>query len=140
MENPNPPPGGEDAGGLVDAARKFLAACAQWAAARLRLVSAEGKDAGARLVKLLVLAGSLVFIAALGWLFVCLALVFLLAEAIGGTHSFVWASLIIAGVHLAATLGLAFVLKGRAGAQLFPLTSEELKKDQAWLEQMKEKP
>ena len=122
---------------MVAAARRFFAACAQWAAARLRLISMEGKEAGARLVKLLLLAGALLFIGVFGWLFVCLALVFVIAGAIDGAHAFVWAALILAAVHFAAVAVLAMLLKGRTSAPLFPLTVEELKKDQAWLDEQK---
>ncbi len=136
MENPKPPPGEDEAGGLVAAARKFLAACAQWAAARLKLVSIEGREAGTHLVKLLILACALVFTAVLGWFFVCLALVFVLSAAMGVA----WAALAVAAAHFAAVAVLALMLKGRATSQWFPLTVEELKKDQAWLDDQKPKP
>jgi hypothetical protein len=68
------------------------------------------------------------------WLFACLAVVFLLAKAFGGDHGWLYASLVMAGAHILAAI--LVMCRARAGLsrQLFPLTTEEIKKDQTWLE------
>ena len=121
--------------GVVGRARNFLAACAQYASARLRLASLEGREAAAHGFKLLIIAGAAIVLGAFGWLFACLAVVFAIAKAFGGANGWVWAALIMAGLHFAGVLALALVLKSKLGTTLFPITTAELKKDQEWLDQ-----
>ena len=70
-----------------------------------------------------------------GTLFACLAAVFLIAKAFGGTNGWVWAALVMAALHFAGVIALALALKSRLGTTLFPITTAELKKDQEWLDQ-----
>ncbi len=121
--------------GVVGRARIFLAACAQYASARLRLASLEGREAAAHSFKLLIIAGAAVVLGAFGWLFACLAIVFLLAKAFGGANGWVWASLVMAALHFLGVLVLVLALKSKLGTTLFPITTAELKKDQEWLDQ-----
>ena len=121
--------------GVVGRARTFLAVCAQYASARLRLASIEGREAAAHGFKLLMVVGAAIVFGAFGWLFACLAAVFLLAQAFGGANGWVWAALIMAGLHFAGVVALALVLKSRLGTSLFPMTTAELRKDQEWLDQ-----
>ena len=134
-----PPPAGENAG-VVRQTRAFLAACAQYAAARLKLASIEGKEATAHLLKLLLLLGLALVFAVFAWLFLCLGVVFVLAKFFGGEHAWLWASLAMAGAHFAAAIVLALGLKSKLNTPLFPLTTEELKKDQQWLETQTKQP
>ena len=126
---------GNGTSGVAGRARTFLAACAQYASARLRLASLEGREAAAHGFKMLLIAGAAIVLAAFGWLFVCLAAVFLLAKAFGGANAWVWAALIMAGLHFAGVLALGLMLKSKLGTTLFPITTAELKKDQKWLDQ-----
>ena len=126
-----------DTAGIVRPMRAFFAACAAYASARLRLASLEGKDASVEAAKVLLLAGGALFVAIFGWLFLCLAVVFLLARAMG-EHGWIWASLLRAGVHFVGAVGLGLVLRLRGGKGFFPLTTAEFQKDREWLE--KEKP
>ena len=121
--------------GVVGRARAFLAACAQYASARLRLASIEGREAAAHGFKLLMIVGAAIVFGAFGWLFACLAAVFLLAKAFGGANGWVWAALIMAGLHFAGVVALALLLKSKLGTSFFPITTAELKKDQEWLDQ-----
>lgn len=120
--------------GVAGRARSFLAACAQYASARLRLASLEGREAAAHVFKMLLIVGAAVVLGAFGWLFACLALVFLLAKAFGGANGWVWAALLMAALHFLGAFVLARILKSRIGTTLFPITTEELKKDQEWLD------
>jgi uncharacterized membrane protein YqjE len=128
---------GDGTEGVIGRARKFLAACAQYASARLRLASLEGRNAVAHGFKLLLITGAAIVLGAFGWLFACLAIVFLLAKAFDDPNGWVWAALIMAGLHFAGVLALAFALKSKFHTSLFPLTTAELKKDQQWLDQQK---
>ena len=134
MPEPEPAPG-DGTTGVAGRARSFLAACAQYASARLRLASLEGREAAAHGFKLLIIAGAAIVLGAFGWLFACLAAVFLLAKAFGGANGWVWAALIMAGLHLAGVVALGLALKAKLGTTFFPITTSELKKDQEWLEQ-----
>jgi uncharacterized membrane protein YqjE len=132
MTNPGQPPEAESAG-IVRPLRMFLAACAQYAAARLKLASAEGKEAAAEAGKILVLAGAALFVGIFGWLFMCLAVIFLMAKAMG-EHGWIWASLTMGGLHFIAATVLALLLRARGGRAFFPLTAAEFQKDREWLE------
>jgi uncharacterized membrane protein YqjE len=98
------------------------------------LARLESKEAGAHTLKILLLIAALVVMAAFAWLFICLGVVSLLAGAFPA-HGWLWASLIMGGAHLLLVFAVAAALKRKAAIPLFPLTTEELKKDQAWLEQ-----
>ena len=84
---------------------------------------------------LLLIVGAAIVLGAFGWLFACLAAVFLLAKAFGGANGWVWAALIMAAVHFAGVCALVLMLKSKLGTSLFPITTAELKKDQEWLDQ-----
>jgi uncharacterized membrane protein YqjE len=138
MREPEPGPGNGTTG-VVGRARAFLAACAQYTSARVRLASIEGREAAGHGFKLLLIAGAAIVLAAFGWLFVCLAAVFLLAKALGGDSAWVWAALVMAGLHLATVILLALALRSKLRKTLFPMTIGELKKDQEWLDQQTRK-
>jgi uncharacterized membrane protein YqjE len=122
--------------GVIRQVRSFFIAAGQSMAARLRLARVEGKEASAHLIKILLLIAAAVVLAAFGWLFLCLGVASVLAEAFPN-HGWLWASLIVAAAHFALVGVLVAVLKRKAETPLFPLTTEELKKDQEWLEQQK---
>lgn len=131
---PAEPP--EAAGGVFIQVRLLLAALAQYASARLRLAAVEGREAGARVGKLLALGAAVAVLLAGGWFFLAVAFTLFLAEALGYTY----AALGVGGLHvlLAALIILRLKTSGDGGA-LFPLTTEEFKKDQTWLEQQTQK-
>ena len=128
-----PSPEGGNAG-VVFQVRAFLAACAQYAAARLKLVSLEGKEATGQVLKLLLLLAVALIFAVFAWLFLCLAAVFVIAYIFGGGSAWLGASLAMAGAHIVGVIVLGLALKSKINTPIFPLTTEELKKDQQWLE------
>ena len=132
MAQPDQTPEAETEG-IVPHLRAFLASCAGYASVRFRLASMEGREASAEVGKVLLLAGGALFIAIFGWLFLCLAVVFLLARAMG-EYGWIWASLVMAAVHFAVAVGLGVVLRLRGGKGFFPLTTAEFQKDREWLE------
>lgn len=126
-------PSEAESAGIVRPLRAFLAACAQYGSARLRLASMEGREAAGEAAKVLLLAGAALFVAVFGWLFVCLAVIFLMAKAMG-ENGWIWASLIMAAVHFIVAAVLGFALRSRGGKAFFPLTVAEFQKDREWLE------
>lgn len=126
--------GSAERGGVIREVRQFLAACAQYAMARLKLAVVEGKEAGAHGAKLLGLALGAVALLVFAWLFLCLAGVFLLAKAFGGENGWLWASLVMAALHFVAASILALWAKAGLAKPMFPITTQEFKKDQEWLE------
>ena len=134
MRAPEPAPENGTTG-VTGQVRAFLAACAQYGSARLRLASIEGREAASHGFILLLLAGAAIVLAAFGWLFVCLAAVFLLAKAFGGESAWVWAAMVMAGLHLAGVIILGLAMKANLNKSFFAMTAEELKKDQEWLDQ-----
>ncbi len=80
-------------------------------------------------------SGAAIVLGAFGWLFACLAAVFLLGKAFGGPNGWVWAALVMAALHFAGVVALGLALKSRLGTPIFPITTAELKKDQEWLDQ-----
>jgi uncharacterized membrane protein YqjE len=129
---PAPDRGTPGAAGQV---RAFLAACARYASARFQLASIEGREAAAHGLKLLAFVAAAIVLATFGWLFLCLAAVFLLAQALGGPHAWLWSALAMAGVHLAGVILLALAARSRLATKLFPMTTAEIRKDQEWLDQ-----
>jgi uncharacterized membrane protein YqjE len=132
MSETGTPPDAETAG-VVRQFKAFLAACSQYASARLRLASMEGKEAAGEAAKILFIAGAALFLGVFGWLFACFAVIFLMAKAMG-ENGWIWASLIMAGVHFCLAVALGFALKARGAKAFFPLTTAEFEKDRVWLE------
>jgi uncharacterized membrane protein YqjE len=124
-------------GGIFREVRSFLAACAQYAMARLKLVSMEGKEAGGHVLKLLAYVLGALALLVFAWFFLCFAAVFLLAKAFGGENGWLWATLVMAGLHLIVAAVLALRAKAGLSTPLFPITTQEFKKDQEWLESTK---
>ena len=119
---------------MMAQARHFMIACGRYISARARLAKLEGKEAGVHTLKVLLLLAALIVLGVFMWLFLCLGVASLLA----GTflqHGWLWSSLIMAGAHLTLIFVVAAALRRKSATPLFPLTTEEIKKDQAWLEQ-----
>jgi uncharacterized membrane protein YqjE len=120
------------AGGLLAHLSALIAAKLTYLKARLELAGLEGKEAAIHLAIILGLAiGGLVLVV-FGYFFFVLALVFLIALAFG-SGSWVYVLLGAALVHFVGAAGLVLVARLKLGVPLFPLTLEELKKDQEWL-------
>ena len=119
---------------MIQELRRFAATCFRYVSARLRLARLEGKEAAGHLLKTLILVALTLGVAAFGWLFLCLGLASWLATLFQA-HGWVWSLLILAAAHLLLVFALVSAIKGQARTPLFPLTTEELKKDQEWLDQ-----
>ena len=76
--------------------------------------------------------GALV-ISVFGYLFLVIAVVFLIAWACGGGNAWIWVTLGAAFVHFLGAATLLVVAKGKLSQPMFAATLDELKKDQQWL-------
>ncbi len=122
-----------EAAGLFGHLSALLAAQLAYLRARLELAGVEGKEAAVHAGIILGLAVGGLIAAVFGYFFLVLALVFLIALALGGGSAWIWVLLGAALVHLAGAAVLVWIAKSKLGAPFFPLTLDELKKDQEWL-------
>lgn len=118
--------------GLFGHLSALLAAKLAYLKARLELAGIEGKEAAVHLGIIVGLAVVALVLVIFGYFFFVLFLVFLVGLAFGG-NAWVWVMLGAAVVHFIIAAVLLLVAKTRLGVPLFPLTLEELKKDQEWL-------
>jgi uncharacterized membrane protein YqjE len=119
-------------GGLFAHLSALVAAKLAYLKARLELAGLEGKDAAIHLAIILGLAVGGLVLVVFGYFFFVLALVFLIALAFG-SGSWLYVLLGAALVHFVGAAALVFIAWARLGTPLFPLTLEELRKDQEWL-------
>jgi hypothetical protein len=120
--------------GVVEGALEMLAASWSYLRARGELASIEGREAGLHWLKALgLLVGGLVLLS-FGWLFLCLASVFLIAKAIGGDTAWIWVTFGAAVLHFGVGWALFLKVRSLAERPLFPATLDEFRKDQAWMD------
>ena len=100
---------------------------------RLELAEIEGKEAAVHYGVLLGLAVAGFVFAVFGYLFLCLALVFLIAWACGGGNAWIWVLLGASALHLGGGAGAFFWIRGKLATPMFSATLGELRKDQEWL-------
>jgi uncharacterized membrane protein YqjE len=122
-----------DVSGIFGHCSALLAAKLAYWRARLELAGVEGKEAAVHAGIILGLGIAGLIAAVFGYSFLILALVFLIALAFGGGSAWIWVLLGAALVHFVGAAIVILIARARLGAPLFPLTFEELKKDQEWL-------
>ncbi len=101
--------------------------------ARFELAGLESKEAGLHYLIVVALICGGLMIVVFGYLFLCLALVFLVAWALGDGHAWIWVTLGMALLHFCVGALLLFLAKKRFAAPMFESTLNEFKKDQEWL-------
>ena len=122
-----------EAAGLFGHLSELLAAKLAYLQARLELAGIEGKEAAIQLAIVLGLAlGGLVLVV-FGYFFLVIALVFLIARAIGDGSAWPWVLAAAALFHFILAGVLLLIARLRLGVPFFPLTLEELNTDQEWL-------
>ena len=120
------------AAGLFGHLSALLAAKLAYLKARLELAGIEGREAGIHLAIILGLAIGATVLLIFGYFFLVIAVAFAIGLAFGG-HAWVWVLFGAAVLHILGAGLLLLIAKVRLGVPLFPLTLEELKKDQEWL-------
>jgi uncharacterized membrane protein YqjE len=131
-----PAPTTEDArppGGLFGHLSTLLTAKLAYLRARLELAGLEGKEAAIHLGIILGLAVAALTLAMFGYFFSVLAVVFLIGLALGGGVTWLYVLAGTALAHFIFAAVLVLIARARLGAPLFPITLEELQKDQEWL-------
>ena len=121
------------AGGLFAHLSTLVAANLAYLKARLELAGLESREAAIHLAIVLGLAIGGLVLAVFGYFFFVLAIVFLIALAFGGGSAWIYVLLGATLVHFVGAAVLVLIARGQLGVPLFPLTLEELKKDQEWL-------
>jgi len=99
--------------------------------ALLALAATEGQETVALYVRLAIAAIVAIFFAASGYLFALLSIAFLVAWVFG--VDWMWICLAIAILHLALAAAFALHVKNHFRSNLFPETSEAIRKDLAAL-------
>ena len=123
----------EASDGFISHALAALAAALSYLKARLQLAGIEGKEAAVHYVIVLALAIGALIMAVFGYFFICMAVVFLVAWALGDGHSWIWVTLGIGILHGIAAAVFLFMAKSRVALPAFASTLHEFKKDQEWL-------
>jgi len=125
-----------DAGhaGFFAHAVELLAAGWAYTRARFELASIEGREAGGHWLKALALLIAGLVVVVFGYFFFCFALIFTIATALDGGWWWVVVTFVAALVHFGLGAALLWKVRDLAQEPLFPVTIEEFKKDQAWLD------
>ena len=100
---------------------------------RLQLAGIEGREAAVHYGVLFALAVAGLVSLVFGYLFFCLAFVFLIARLLGDENAWIWVSFGMALLHLGAGAGAFFWIKAKISKPMFAATFDELRKDQEWL-------
>ncbi|MEY5009903.1 MAG: hypothetical protein RLZZ253_1042 [Verrucomicrobiota bacterium] len=129
----------ESTPGLTQNLTAFGAALARHLGTRLELFSLESREAGAQWAALALLLGATALCIAIGYLFLCLAAVFLVGTALGGGTAWAW---VCGGTGLLHGAGAAFLgrkIRALSARPIFEATMAEFRKDSVWLSQTPEK-
>lgn len=121
----------EDAG-LINHLRAFAASAVAYLRARLQLAGLESKEAAAHYFKILtlLLAGLLGLI--FGYVFFCIAGIFLIAHLFN--VSWIWILLAAGAAHLMLAGVAGWIVRLKFARPIFSATITEFKKDQTWLD------
>jgi len=111
----------------------LLAAKLAYLRARLELAGIEAREAGVHYAIILGLAIGALIVLVFGYLFLVIALVFLVAALLGTEHAWIWVLLGAAFLHLLGAAVLGWMAKVKLSAPMFTESLNELKKDQEWL-------
>ena len=126
--------------GIVRQALMLLASVLAYLRARMELASMEGREAGSHWLKIIALLVAGLVALIFGYFFLCLGAVFLIALLCGGGNAWIWITLALGVLHVAAGAGILLFVKSQAERPVFPATLDEFKKDQQWLETKTAKP
>ncbi len=111
----------------------LIAAKLGYLRARLKLAGIEGKEAAVHGGIIIGLALGALVALIFGYFLFVIAIVFLVALAFGGGNAWIWVLIAAAALHFLGAFLLLIIARSRLGTPLFPLTLDELKKDQEWL-------
>jgi uncharacterized membrane protein YqjE len=111
----------------------LLSAKLAYLRARLQLAGIEAREATVHYAIILGLAIGALVVVVFGYLFLVIALVFLVAALLGTEHAWIWVLMGAAFLHLLGAAILGWIAKEKLSAPMFTASLNELKKDQEWL-------
>ena len=117
--------------GLIDHLRVLAAAAVAYFRARLQLAGLESKEASVHYLKILIwlLIGLIGFV--FGYIFFCIAVVFLISHLL---HvDWMWVMLAAGVAHFLLAIASALIARSKFAQPMFHATIAEFKKDQTWL-------
>lgn len=117
--------------GMSGHLRSLAASVAAYFQARLQLAGLESKEAAAHCLKIILWIAAGFFAAVFGYVFLCSALVLILAHLSG--ISWVWIMLGLGIVHFIFAFACVVIVRRIFPRPMFESTINELKKDQEWL-------
>jgi uncharacterized membrane protein YqjE len=126
-------------GELSGPLREMAIAGLSYVRARMELAGIEGKESLTRLGGLLLLAVLAVTFTIIGFLLLCVALIFGIALLVGGGNSWIWVAAVMGGALLTVAWTLLYCARGWLRKPMFAATLEEFRKDDAWLRSTAEK-
>ena len=121
--------------GVLAASGEFAAAWAAYFRARMSLLGIEAREAGLRLGIAAGLAVGALVVVLLGYMLLVFAIVFAIAAWAGGGHAWIWTTLGAAFVHFALAGAAIFFALQKFKEPILPDSLDQLRKDQAWLNQ-----
>ena len=138
---PEPKPArGASFPGFFEHASAWLGTLLAYGRVRWQLAGIEGREAAMHYGILLALALAGMIFVVFGYLFFCLALVFLIARMLGDENAWIWVSFGMAALHAAAGACAFLWIKCKITKPMFAATFDELRKDQEWLTAATENP
>lgn len=140
----SPDPGSPGSTGSTGGAWNHLSALAAaklaYLRARLELAGLEGQEAAIQLGVALAVALCAIVALIFAYFFLVTATVFVIALAFGGGNAWIWVLFGAAFVHLCGAAALGLFARFKLAGPFFPMTLEELKKDQEWLKSTARQP
>ena len=130
MSDPNATSSSE---GITDYLRGLLLATLSYLRARLELAGLEGKEAFTQLASVLVLAILAIALTVAGYLLLCIALVFGIAQFFHSPTAWIWISAIVGIAHAVGAWILIRTARAMLNKPMFSSTLEEFRKDETWL-------
>ncbi len=120
-------------GGVVAETAALVSAKLAYLRARIELAGIEGKEAALHYAVILGLAIGALIVIVFGYLFLVIALVFLIAWACGGGNAWIWVTMGAGLTHILGAGVLLVIAKRRLGRRMFGATMGEFRKDQECL-------
>jgi uncharacterized membrane protein YqjE len=130
--------GTPEGAGLFAHISGLLAAQLSYLKVRLQLAGIEAKEAGIHYGLILAFAVVALVAVVFGYLFLIIALVFLIALAFDSQSAWIWVMFGAALLHLGGAGALLYLAKGKLAEPMFAETLNEFKKDQRWLTSAKQ--
>lgn len=119
--------------GMFAHAASMLAALIRYFKARATLVGIEAKEAGVNYGVAAAFVVGALFLAVLAYVFLIITAVFGVAALFESRNAWIGVMGVTALLHAAVAALLVFIARRRFKAGAFPLTLDELSKDQQWL-------